>query len=222
MDLHEVLTTTPATREFTDEPVDDATVYRLLDLARFAPNGGNRQGWHVLVVRSEAGRNAVAEACDPTARRYAAQGAAGEMPFNTINPTRVDAATIAATDLPRPLVDAYRTAPVLLVLCVDLSRVASIDADLDRVGVISGASIYPFAWSLLLAARAEGLGGVMTTMPAAKEPDLQAALGIPGHVAVAAVIPLGHPTRRITRLRRGRVEEFARHERWDGPALSSS
>jgi len=50
----------------------------------------------------------------------------------------------------------YRLAPVLLMLCVDLSVIASTDADLDRVGVISGASIYPFAWSILLAARAEG------------------------------------------------------------------
>ena len=219
MDLNEALTTTPATREFTDDPVDDKTVLRLLEVARFAPNGGNRQGWHVLVIRDAATREALVEACDPGARRYAAQSAAGESPWNSIHPTRVDAATIAATPLPAGLLAPYRTAPVLLMVCVDLSVVASVDSGLDRVGVISGASIYPFVWSILLAARGEGLGGVMTTMPVSSEPALQTRLGIPAHVAIAAVIPLGRPVKQVTKLRRGPVAEFARLERWDGPAL---
>jgi nitroreductase len=219
MDLHEALTTTGSTREFTDDPVDDATVQRLLELARFAPNGGNRQGWHVLVVRDAATREALIEACDPTARRYAAQAAAGEAPLNTIHPTRLDAASIAATPMPERLLVPYRTAPVLLVVCVDLSVVASVDAGLDRVGVISGASIYPFVWSILLAARAEGLGGLMTTMPVGDEPALQARLGIPAQVAIAAVVPLGRPVKQVRKLRRSPVAEFARLERWDGPAL---
>jgi nitroreductase len=199
--------------------VDDATVQRLLEVARFAPNGGNRQGWHVLVIRDPATREALIDACDPAARRYAAQSAAGEAPWNTVRPPRVDADTIAATPMPDRLLAPYRTAPVLLMVCVDLSVVASVDAELDRVGVISGASIYPFVWSILLAARGEGLGGVMTTMPVSREPVLQARLGIPVHVAIAAVIPLGRPVKQVTTLRRGPVAEFARLERWDGPAL---
>jgi nitroreductase len=222
MDLHEALTTTPSSREFTDDPVDDATIHRLLEVARFAPNGGNRQGWYVLVIRDAATREALIDACDPTARRYQAQSAAGEAPLNTINPTALDAAAIAATPLPERLLLPYRTAPVLLMACVDLSVVASTDAALDRVGVISGASIYPFVWSILLAARAEGLGGVMTTMPIGNEPALQARLGIPAHVAIAAIVPLGHPVTQVRKLRRGPVEEFARLERWDGPALSGT
>ena len=55
-------------------------------------------------------------------------------------------------------------APVLLVVCLDLSVVAASDQDLDRIGVISGASVYPFVWNVLLAARNEGYGGVLTTM----------------------------------------------------------
>jgi len=41
------------------------------------------------------------------------------------------------------------------------------DADLDRVGVVSGASIYPFAWNIPLAARHQGFAGAMTTLAAA-------------------------------------------------------
>jgi nitroreductase len=220
MELQEALRTTPATRTFTDEPVSDSEIYRLLDIARFAPNGGNRQGWHVLVIRDPDTREAIACAAAPTARRYVAQKAAGEQPLNTVHPSNVDASRIDATELPSWTLDHYRAAPVLLMVCVDLAVVASVDAGLDRVGVISGASIYPFAWSLLLAAREAGLGGVLTTMPVGGEPELRKLLGIPEGVAIAAVIPLGRPVKQVTKLRRGPVAEFARLERWDGPRLS--
>src|SRR5262249_43976358 len=84
------------------------------------------------------------------------------------------------------------------------------------VGVISGASIYPFAWNILLAARHEGFGGTITTLAVSQEPKIQQLLGIPPHVAVAAIMPLGRPVRQLTRLKRKPVSEFARHERWDG------
>jgi nitroreductase len=219
MDLYDVMRTTFAAREFTPDPVDDATLYRILDNARFAPSGGNRQGWRVIVIRDPATRAAIAEAAVPAARRYAAQVAAGENPWNTINPTALSPEQIAATPVPPLLTEPYRRAPVLLAVCVDLSVVASIDQDLPRVGIASGASIYPFAWNILLAARNEGLGGTLTTMPIAREPDLQQLLGLPPHVAVATIITLGRPARQLTRLRRKPVEAFTTLERFDGPPL---
>lgn len=219
MDLYDVMRTTFAAREFTPDPVDDATLYRILDNARFAPSGGNRQGWRVIVIRDPATRAAIAEAAVPAARRYAAQVAAGENPWNTINPTALSPEQIAATPVPPLLTEPYRRAPVLLAVCVDLSVVASIDQDLPRVGIASGASIYPFAWNILLAARNEGLGGTLTTMPIAREPDLQQLLGLSPHVAVATIITLGRPARQLTRLRRKPVEAFTTLERFDGPPL---
>ena len=65
--------------------------------------------------------------------------------------------------MPDVLLAPLRTAPVLLFLFLDLGKVAAMDQHLERVGVISGASIYPFAWNILLAAHAEGLGGTLTT-----------------------------------------------------------
>ena len=49
-ELYDVMRTTFAVREFTDDPVPDPVLYRILDNARFAPSGGNRQGWRVIVV----------------------------------------------------------------------------------------------------------------------------------------------------------------------------
>ncbi len=51
MELNEALTATGAVREFTDDPVEDATVQRILERARFAPNGGNAQSWAVAVIK---------------------------------------------------------------------------------------------------------------------------------------------------------------------------
>ena len=220
MDLVQAMRTTFAAREFSDDPVPDAALVRILENARFAPSGGNRQGWRVIAVREQATKDALAELARPAMRRYFAQIAAGEMPWNTIHPTRLAPESIEKTPIAPALLDRYRRAPVLLVVCVDLSLVASMDQQLDRIGLISGASIYPFAWNILLAARAEGLGGTLTTFPIACEPELQKLLGIPAHFAVAAVIPMGKPVKQLTRLRRRHVAEFATRERFGGEPLA--
>jgi deazaflavin-dependent oxidoreductase (nitroreductase family) len=224
-DLLDVMRTTFAARAFTDAPVPDDALLRILDDARFAPSGGNRQGWRVIVVREVETKRALAELARPTMQRYAAQVAAGESPWNTVHPTRLTPAQIEATPVPPVLLDALAKAPVLLVVCVDLAVVASFDSQLRRVGVISGASVYPFVWNLLLAANAEGLGGTLTTFCTGAEPAVQELLGIPAQFAVAAVLPIGVPAKRLTRLRRKPVPEFAMRERWGGapfaPALDA-
>lgn len=219
MELYDAMRTTFSAREFTDEPVADAALVKILDNARFAPSGGNRQGWKVIVVRDPATKKAIADFAVTPAKRYAAQAANGESPWNTIDPPRVDAATIERTTPPARLFETFLKAPVLLVICVDLKVVASIDQNLERVGIISGASIYPFTWNLLLAARQEGYGGTITTLPTAEEPKIQALLGLPPHVAVCAVIPFGKPAKRLTRLKRKDVADFAMLERWGGAPL---
>jgi nitroreductase len=221
MELYDVMRTTFAAREFTDDPLPDATLAKILDHARFAPSGGNRQGWHVIVVRERAMREALAAAAAPAAKRYAAQVKLGESPWNTIVPTKADAATIEATPPPVRLIEPVFKAPVVLVICVDLKVVASMDQDLERVGVISGASIYPFAWNILLAARHEGFGGTITTLAVSQEPKLRTVFGIPPHVAICAVMPLGKPVKQLATLKRKSVDQFATRERFAGPPLRS-
>src|SRR5215467_7156327 len=90
MELYEVLRTTFAAREFTADPLPDEVLAKILDQARFAPSGGNRQGWHVIVVRDAATKRRLADLSAFAGRRYAAQAANGENPWNTIDPPRVD------------------------------------------------------------------------------------------------------------------------------------
>ncbi|CAB4760343.1 nitroreductase family protein [Nocardioides ginkgobilobae] len=219
MELSDVLRTTAAVRQFTDEEVDDAQLHRVLDLARFAPSGGNRQGAHVTVVRDRATRERLVELNTPAAKRYAAQVAAGENPWNTVVPSAVTAEQVAATPVPELFVRPVLEAPVVLVVSVDLAVVAATDSGLDRVGIVGGGSVFPLAWNILLAAREEGLGGTFTTMAVAEEAGVKELLGLPDSHAVATVIPLGHPVKQVTRLRRAPVEDFVTLERYDGEPL---
>ena len=80
MELDEILRTTGAVREFTDEPVTDEVLYRILDNARFAPSGGNRQGAHVTVVRDRATRERLVELSRAGARRTPPRGSRARCP----------------------------------------------------------------------------------------------------------------------------------------------
>ncbi len=104
MELFEAMRTTPAVRDFTDDPLPDDVLHRILDNARFAPSGGNRQGAHVVVLRDPATRERLAELYLPTAKRYTAQKLAGENPWNTIHPPGPTPEEIEATEVPASLI----------------------------------------------------------------------------------------------------------------------
>ena len=222
MDLYDVMRTTFAAREFTDEPMPDELIYKILENARFAPSGGNRQAGRVIVVRDMAMRKALAELSTPGARRYVAQLYAGETPWNSLTPPSVSDAQIEQTEVPALFTEPMVKSAVVLVVCADLGDIASTDQDLDRVGLVSGASVYPFVWNILLAARNEGYGGTITTMAVPEEPALKGLLGLPENYAVCAIIPLGKPVKQLTRLRRNPVESFAVQERWGGDPLQKN
>lgn len=220
MELYDAMRTTAAIREFTGDPLPDEILYRILDHARFAPSGGNRQGAHVVVVRDRGTRERLAELSEPAVRRYVAQARAGESPWTSLHPPGPSAEEIARASVPAAFVEPLATADVVLVVLVDLGVVASTDQHLDRVGVVSGASVYPLVWNILLAARQEGFGGTITTMAVAEEPAVLDLLGVPDGYALAAVVPLGAPVAQPTRLRRDEVARFVTHERFDGPPLT--
>jgi nitroreductase len=232
MDLVEALRTTGAVREFTDEPVPDEVVGRILEVARFAPSGGNRQGWRVVVLKDPDVRRRLREIYQAGWYDYLAISSAGMVAFAALNDRAAEAGAVArgaAEQRARGegvgrggFAENLERMPVVLVVLADLRALAAVDRDLERYTFAGGASIYPFAWSVLLAARAEGLAGVLTTMAVRHEDEVKELLRVPDELAVAGVLVLGHPARRPTRLRRRPVPEFTTVDRFDGPAFGGT
>ena len=222
MELYDVMRTAFAAREFFDEEISNNQISAILENARFAPSGGNRQGWKVVVVRNKETRLALKPLIEPVFRRYLAQVGIGESPWNTVHQTVLTQEQIDRQELPEGFVDNLVGAPVLLLVFLDLSVVASFDSTAERVGVISGGSIYPFVWNILLSARNEGLGGTLTTFVGGNEVELRQLLNVPDHYAFSAMIPLGKPVKQLTRLTRKPVESFAVLETFDGLPLNEN
>lgn len=221
MDLVDGIRSTGAVRSFTADPVDDATLTRILDHARFAPSGGNRQPWLVAVVKDLSIRQRLGAAMQPVWDDYVEASAAGHTPFSVVPPATYELASTKPGNTPNLLLSEISTIPVVLAVAADLTRIAMMDKDLERVAITGGASVYPFCWNVLLAARHEGLGGVITTFASRVEPETGPLLGLPEHHALVATIFLGHPVKQPTRLARRPVSDFTTLDRFDGPAFGS-
>jgi nitroreductase len=226
MELREALRTTGSIRRFSAEPVSDKTIYSILDDGRFAPSGGNRQAWRVVVVKDRDRRRSMAAAYLDAWHDHVAHHLADLTPFSplaTEDERRAAASQRGAAEArsdPDGFAETLADVPVLLVVLANLSVVAAMDRDLDHYHIVGGASIYPFVWSILLAAHERGVGGVMTTMAAKNESTLQAILEVPETMIVAAVIALGYPEQpRPTKLSRQAVEEFTTVDTLHGEPL---
>jgi nitroreductase len=216
MDLREAIRTTGSVREFRDEPVADALVASILDDARFAPSGGNRQPWRVVLVKDVAIRRQLATLMQPVWDEYVAASRTGTAPFNVVD-ARHPTERMHASNA---LFDNIERVPVVLVVAADLRRISAMDASLDRIAIVPGASVYPFCWNVLLAARERGLGGVLTTFLPRVESEAAPLLRLPDHHALAATIFLGYPVHQPTRLRRRPVGEFASIDAFEGVPLA--
>jgi nitroreductase len=180
MDLYEGLMTTRAMRRLTDEPVSEEAVWACLRAAVQAPSGGNIQPYQFLVVTEPSLRAGLAAIYLKAWERYSAVIAA-----------HVDPRNLAVSDhLARILGDV----PVhVLMLVPKITMVVTDDqGDMD-VGPVY-ASVYPAVQNFILAARAHGLGTVLTTVYRVYEDEVRALLEIPDRYEVAALLPLGHPS----------------------------
>ncbi len=229
MDLRTALRSTAAIRSFEERAVDDVTLEAILETARFAPSGGNRQGWRVIIVKDDAKRTRLRDAYLPGWYEYLAQGAAGLVPWAPVTDLAQEASALAqapmfaaqAAEGPGGFAEHLDKAPVLLLLIADLRYLAAVDRDSARYSFIGGGSIYPFAWSVLLAAREHGIGGVLTTMVVRSEDELRSTFGMESHHAIAGLMALGYPTFQPTKLRRAKVSAFTTIDSLNGDAFET-
>jgi len=216
MELYEAMRCAPATRRFRSEPVPHEVLRRVLDAARFAPSGGNRQGWRVIAVEDENTRRALRDLYLPHWREYMQRTGAAALLAQAGDGVDSRVRMLRRAD---EFAQRLHEVPLHLVVCVALEDLAIVDAGLERPSIVGGASIYPFVQNILLALRAEDLGAALTTLLAPAEAQVKELLGIPDGVVLAAYVLAGSRAERWpAQLSRRPVEEFAFAERY-GQAL---
>jgi nitroreductase len=206
MELTEVMRTTGSARRFRPEPVPDEVLYRVLDNARFAPSGGNRQGWRVIVIRDPELRTAIRHI-------YLRSWEVYHLP---VFKRTLDAVANPSDHFAQHLDEV----PVHVLVLVDRRALVTTIEALDCSNFVGGASVYPFVQNIVLSLRAEGLGTTLSTVLIPVEAEVKQLLDIPDEYAVAAFLAVGWPERPFpTHLKRRPVEEFATVDGFSGDAL---
>jgi nitroreductase len=215
MELLDAMRCAPTSRRFKPDPVPPEALERALEAARFAPSGGNRQGWRVVVVRDPEMRVVLRDLYLPHWRAYMQMTGAAQM---LQDPGNLDPARLRMLRRADEYAEQLEQVPVHLIVGVRLEDLAVTDAKLPRQSIVGGASVYPFVQNLLLALRGEGLGAALTTLLVPAEAQVRERLAIPDEIALAAHIGVGYRADPWPqRLARRPVEEFAFAERFGEP-----
>jgi nitroreductase len=215
--LYELMRCAPTTRRFTDQPVDRGALARVLDNARFAPSGGNRQGWRVIVVTDPGRRRRMRELYQAPWNDYMVQ-TGGRPALDAGESSGLPAGRLRMLRRADEFARTFDKVPVHLVICVELDTLAIVDGSLDRPSIVGGASVYPFVQNVLLGLRAEGLGAAFTTLLTPAEEAVRELLALPDGVVLAGHISVGHRADPWPKqLSRRPLAEFAFGDRYGEP-----
>jgi nitroreductase len=195
-ELFSVIRMQRAHRAFTDEPVPDEVVERVLEAATFAPSAENTQPWVFIVVRDADARARIGEL-----NRQAWEGGGREFSRPRLSPEVFAKVEAGATG-------GIANAPVLVIVGGDTSR--CVEAVLE-------ASVWPAVQNLLLAAQALGLGASLTTITTVFGDELRSLLALPDHVRPLGVVPLGWPAKQLKPPRRAPVADKTFRDRYGQP-----
>lgn len=213
MELFEGIRTLRSVREFSEEPVSEEALRRVLDLAVCAPSGGNRQPWEFIVIRDPATRRTIRDYYVQAFQRYKQR----------VLQQATDGHPAAQTQVarwqknpPDNFSENLHTIPVFILVCLDRQRIGIPRDEPSQPGAAPSAyaSIYPAAQNILLAAHGLGLGAVLTTLYLSYAREIKTLLGIPDHIQTVALIPIGHPARKYGPPRRIPAKERTHFERW--------
>lgn len=177
-----LLTTTRSVRKRLDltRPVEPGIIQACLDIAIQAPTGGNRQGYHFLVITDADKRAALADL-------YRKAFYANWTPQRKGEVQQRDPRNLASYFY---LAEHLHDVPVHIIPCIE-GRLVGAELFPQATGY---GGILPTTWSLMLALRARGLGSAWTTIHLIYAQEAAALLGIPDHITQAALLPVAYYT----------------------------
>lgn len=196
MTLDDAIRARRSIRSFTDTPVSEDALKRMLEAAVCAPSASNRQPWRFLVVRDQKVRQQLAERAREAVRTMAAdiqpEFAAGFLDYG-----RHFAAFGQAPVLVVALAKADET---FAALFKEGSAARERLSRLEREG--AAISVAMAVENLLLAATAEGLGTCVMTGPLVAAEAFARILPIPDGWAMLCLVCVGHPGGEAPQLRK--------------------
>ena len=195
MSLGEAMFTQRAIRRLKPDPIPDEVMRDIMEAAIRAPNGGNTQQWHFIVVKDDDTRKQLGELYREA--WWAKRKDQGIMGPEDIPPGK------NSTRSAMRLANEFGDAPVMVLICA-LNKGAS-------------GGIIPSAQNLLLAARSYGIGGTIATLHAVVDERVQKLLNIPDTAEIVYCIPLGYPRGVFGSVTRKALEEVCGMDRWDNP-----
>jgi nitroreductase len=184
VDFFEVVHTQRSIRKFKPDPVPDEAIWKMIDAAIRAPSGSNSQPWAWLVVRDEGKKRVLADAIQASVE------SSGLLQRWRENITRIEGP--ARRRMMEAAIEFFgnvAAAPVLIIPC--LVNPTSPVSDINSL--FAGSSIYGAVQNLMLAARAQGLGTVLTTFNMGHEELIGREFGLPDNAKPAAIVPVGYP-----------------------------
>ena len=197
MSLGEAIFTLRAIRRLKPDSIPDDVLHDIMQATIRAPNGGNTQQWHFVVVKDEELRRQL-----------------GELYHEAWWAKRKDAGINGPEDIPpgrnsmrsaMRLANEIGTSPIMVLICATAK------------GPGAAASVIPSAQNMLLAARAFGIGGTITTLHPVVEERVHKLFSIPDTAQVVYCMPLGYPRGEFGTVTRKPLSEVCSYDRWESP-----
>ena len=200
MELFEAMHTQRAIRRYKPDSIPTKLIHKILDAAIRAPSGSNLQPWNFLVISDNSTKKSIGELYK---KSWDITFGSGKRPSGHLKSSvRISAQYLA---------EHMEEAPIMILACIQTNG--------SPGNTIRGSSIYPAVQNLMLAARALGIGSVITTLHTRYEREIKELLEIPDDVETVALIPLGYPTKEehFGKNKRTPVELVTFNGRWGNP-----
>jgi len=232
--LFDVMWTCRAMRRLKPDPVPEELLLQLVDAGLHGPSGSNAQNWRFVIVRDRAQKEKIQAIWKKAWGFYTETFAVADLrPGETVE--QREKMRKVADDLADGLADV----PALIFVCVardeQLAKMMSSPSTALKLvqhfglggtlrlatagqrtsGLADGSTAYPAVQNILLAARSLGLGAVLTTQHFFVPGEMEAVLGLPSSVTLAAVIPVGWPKGKFGPVKRPAPQAVVSWDRYD-------
>jgi F420 biosynthesis protein FbiB-like protein len=195
-DLHTFLRTRRSIRRFQPDPVPDPVIETILATATYAPSAHNRQPWRFVVMTDVSVKTRLAEAM--------AQDFERDLLRDGVAPEKIQAQLNRSKGR-------MTSAPVAILLCLDMSEMDSYPDEKRQQAerMMAAQSVAAAGLQLLLAAHAQGLGGVWICSPLFAQETIRKTLNLSDVWEPQAMYYIGYPDENPAARERKNIEDVS-------------